>query len=102
MTDALGSIDLIPNHKGAYYNDVLRNIHTFLSPKTYLEIGTHTGGSLANSRCKSIAIDPDFQIDQNITAGKPMCSLMQMGSDEFFSSYNPQAVSYTHLPSPRD
>lgn len=90
MADKFEEIDLISEHSGEYYAKILSNIHTFLSPKTYLEIGTQTGGSLATSRCKSIAIDPNFQISQPIMAGKSICHLMQMSSDEFFSSCNPE------------
>jgi hypothetical protein len=65
-----------------YYLDFLRALHERLAPRTYLEIGVAQGHSLALSRCRSIGIDPDFRIDQQLLA--PV-SLLRCTSDDYFS-----------------
>jgi len=83
---------VIPELTGAHYLDVLRRIHEVLHPETYLEIGTRSGESLERAFCASIAIDPMFQIGSNVIGNKPICHLMQMGSDAFFKNHDPQKM----------
>lgn len=64
-----------------FYLDFLRALHGRLQPRTYLEIGVAQGHSLALSRCRSIGVDPDFEVDQQLVA--PV-SLLRMRSDEYF------------------
>lgn len=81
-----------PLHQGAVFYSVLTDLHATLRPRRYLEIGTATGASLAIAQCASIAIDPDFRIDSNISGNKVCCMTFQMGSDEFFRNYDPVAL----------
>jgi hypothetical protein len=78
--------------EAADYLEVLRRLHQFLRPKTYLEIGTLSGRSLELAQCSTIAVDPHFAFDRNVLAGKPSCFLFQMTSDEFFSRYSPREL----------
>jgi hypothetical protein len=69
---------------GIDYLAGLEHIHRLVRPRLYLEIGTWTGRSLALARCKSIAVDPKFDLAPNATGDKPIVHLFQMTSDEFF------------------
>jgi hypothetical protein len=51
-----------------YYLEFLQALHERLAPRTYLEIGIAGGHSLALSRCRSVGIDPGFQVDQELLA----------------------------------
>ncbi len=64
-----------------FYLDFLRGLHERLAPRTYLEIGVAQGHSLALSRCRSIGIDPEFAVNQQIVAPT---SLVRMTSGEYF------------------
>lgn len=64
-----------------FYLEFLRALHERLKPRTYFEIGVAQGHSLALSRCRSIGVDPAFQVDQEIVA--PV-SLLRSTSDEYF------------------
>ena len=75
---------------GPDYASVLASLHAELRPNSYLEVGTQGGSSLAISQCRSLAIDPQFRIDRDITGTKPACLLFQMTSDEFFASHDPK------------
>jgi hypothetical protein len=47
-----------PRHEGTGYLRLLRRLHALKRPRSYLEIGTAAGKTLAVARCASIAIDP--------------------------------------------
>lgn len=79
-------------HAGRVYLDVISTVHSILCPKSYLEIGTQTGNTLALAKCASIAVDPNFQLESNVVGEKPVCSLFQMGSDDFFEKHNPTMI----------
>jgi hypothetical protein len=64
------------------YLDFLQALHERLAPRTYLEIGVAQGHSLALSRCRSIGVDPDFHVTEEIRAP---ASLIRSTSDEFFA-----------------
>jgi hypothetical protein len=66
-----------------FYLDFLAALHERLAPRTYLEIGVQQGHSLALSRCRSIGIDPDFTVDQQLRAP---CSLIRSTSEEYFDA----------------
>ncbi len=73
--------------------EVLDRLHRFLTPKTYLEIGTLSGTTLKLARCASIAIDPSFSmLEKDMLSGKPSCLFFQMKSDDFFSRYSPSVL----------
>ncbi len=77
---------------GRVYTDVISTLHSKLRPKSYFEIGTQTGATLALAQCASIAVDPGFQIESNVVGEKSVCSLFQMPSDDFFSLYSPTTI----------
>jgi hypothetical protein len=65
-----------------FYLDFLRGLHERLAPRTYLEIGVAQGHSLALSRCRSIGIDPEFAVDQELLAPT---RLFRRTSDAYFA-----------------
>jgi hypothetical protein len=67
------------------YLKALEIIHRELLPKNYVEIGCRLGNSLRLSTCRSIAIDPDFEIRIQLEAPT---SLFKMTSDAFFHLYH--------------
>jgi hypothetical protein len=82
----------IPELAGEPYTDVLRRMHDVLRPQTYFEIGTSTGTSLTLAACRSVAVDPQFQLQVDVVNAKPACMLFQMTSDAFFRGYSPSAL----------
>lgn len=74
-----------PQHAGLGYLQVLERLHRGLRPRTYLEIGTATGTSLAFADCASLAVDPGFTLDQEVIGAKPRCLFFQEDSDGFFA-----------------
>jgi predicted O-methyltransferase YrrM len=85
-----------PRHEGTGYLKLLRRLHALQRPRTYLEIGTAAGRTLAIARCASIAIDPRFRLARDVLkrkpGGKPACHLFEMTSDAFFAAQNPTAL----------
>ena len=82
--DATNSFRLL----GVPYADFLTALHTHLTPRTYLEVGTETGSSLALAGCDAIAVDPQFQLDVTATGNRRRTFFFQMPSDTFFASEN--------------
>lgn len=78
-----------PPHEGLPYTQVLGLLHRELRPKSYLEIGTQFGDTLAIAECASISVDVNFQVSRNVIGKKPWCGLYQMPSDEFFATQDP-------------
>ncbi|MGZ4593963.1 MAG: class I SAM-dependent methyltransferase [Actinomycetes bacterium] len=70
------------------YLDFLRGLHDGLQPSTYLEIGIRNGGSLALSRCRSVGIDPAYNLTAEIDCD---LALFRTISDEYFSRPEPMA-----------
>src|SRR6056297_1095286 len=71
------------------YLDALSLIHDCLKPRNYVEIGCRKGLSLAQARCPSIGIDPDFEIATQIEA--PL-RLYKLPSDTFFERHDLRAL----------
>jgi predicted O-methyltransferase YrrM len=69
-------------------HELLTALHQQLQPRTYLEIGVHTGSSLALSRTTSIGVDPAYTITKEIACD---VQLHRTTSDEFFSRPDPVA-----------
>ncbi len=82
--------------RGADYRTVLERLHAVLQPRTYLEIGTEHGVTLALSRCATIAVDPAFRLGEwdfdRAFSTKPALHLYRMASDQFFAAHDPKAV----------
>jgi len=63
------------------YRRFLAGVHAALAPPTYLEIGINRGGTLALSRTRTIAIDPDFHLEHPVPAD---AVLFREASDDYF------------------
>ena len=81
-----------PPLNGDFYQSCLARIHAKVKPRTYLEIGALNGATLALSRCRSVAIDPAFQLTETMPGAMPSLFLFQGTSDEFFRTVEPTAV----------
>ncbi|MEE3501607.1 class I SAM-dependent methyltransferase [Acidiphilium acidophilum] len=92
ITHGAKTSEVMPFHAGLEYFDCLSRLHTALAPSRYLEIGVWRGESLQRANAASIAVDPHFLIDRDITGTKPACHLFQCGSDEFFATHDPLAI----------
>ena len=79
----LASLEL----RGEYYLRVLKRIHAYLRPATYVEIGVYVGESLALSYegADSIGIDPEPRIQHALT---PRTRVYAETSDAFFAKRN--------------
>ncbi|MEO0426579.1 MAG: glycosyltransferase [Pseudomonadota bacterium] len=65
------------------YLDCLRRVHSTLQPRLYFEIGIDTGASLRLAACRSIGVDPAYQVSSSLT--QP-CRLFRQTSDAFFAN----------------
>jgi hypothetical protein len=79
---ATGSFRLL----GVPYLDFLTALHTHLTPRTYLEVGTETGASLSSVGCDAIAVDPRFTLQTGATGNRRRSFFFQMPSDTFFAN----------------
>jgi len=77
---------------GVLYTEFLNALHTHLTPRSYLEVGTQKGMSLAFARCDTIAVDPGFEIQAGATGNRTRTFLFQMTSDDFFATQNAPAL----------
>jgi hypothetical protein len=68
------------------YLEFLAGLHRAVRPRTYLEIGIRSGSSLALSRSRSVGIDPDFNVREQLSC--PV-TLARTTSDEYFASPDP-------------
>jgi len=71
----------------ADYYDLLGRIHSFLKPRTYVEIGIRQGHSLrlAKTAAAAVGIDPAPALEREPRRGTRVFS---MTSDEFFARHN--------------
>lgn len=88
FNDETGSFHML----GVHYEQFLATLNDHLSPRTYLEVGTETGASLAHVNCDAIAVDPQFQLQFSATGNRNRTFFFQMPSDAFFASENAQAL----------
>jgi predicted O-methyltransferase YrrM len=72
---------------GPGYLDVLSGLHEQLKPKTYVEIGVHTGGSMSRALPEtiSIGIDPAPVIKEELTQNT---RIFELTSDDFFAKHD--------------
>ena len=93
----------VPQFSGMGYFDFLKLMNDNLQPKSYFEIGTQNGYSLAQFSCDAVCVDPAFQISSNVWSSRKQTHLFQMTSDEFFrnssfvSSLWPQGIDIAFL-----
>jgi hypothetical protein len=97
MTLSSAAVSLAPTGDeividGPHYLDVLFTLHQRLRPRTYFEVGTWKGASLEVASCASLAVDPNFQLEDGVIGPKPVCILYQLTSDEFFAANDPAAI----------
>jgi hypothetical protein len=71
------------------YYDLLRALHRFLQPATYLEVGVRSGRSLALALpgTRAIGIDPELAIPAGFAAPGPT-QFFHQSSDEFFAAHS--------------
>lgn len=77
---------------GPPYREVMRAVHRALSPRTYLEIGVETGGTLAlaTSARRAVGVDPaDYPLEQALPAG---ATVVRETSDAFFAGRTRESV----------
>jgi hypothetical protein len=79
-------------HQGAHYRNVLTDLHRLLAPRRYLEIGVNQGLTLALARCRSVGVDPEFILSEDVMRGKPFLTLVQETSDDFFAGHDVAAL----------
>jgi hypothetical protein len=77
---------------GVPYLNLLAELHKHLTPRTYLEVGTETGASLAIADCDTIAVDPKFGLELSATGSRRRTFFFQMPSDAFFATENVRAL----------
>jgi len=92
QNDLSATVTILPDFKGLHYLKFLKTLHEKFGPRTYLEIGTHSGESLALANCASIAVDPHFLISSNVIGQKPLCLMFQGTSDDYFGSQEPERL----------
>ncbi len=73
-----------PTAGGQQYLQFLKRMHTHLEPDWYFEIGTAQGASLKQSKSKSIAVDPGFQIKTENYGKREQTHMYEVTSDSFF------------------
>ncbi|MER9313399.1 class I SAM-dependent methyltransferase [Mesorhizobium australicum] len=83
-------------HGGVFYTKLIEIIGTSLNPKAYFEIGTDAGVSLKAMKCASLAVDPQFQLTENVIGSKPSLHMFQIPSDDFFRDHSP--IDYLKRP----
>jgi hypothetical protein len=78
-------------HLDGHYFDLLRRIHVAMRPRTYVEIGVHTGGSLAlaSPATTILGIDPVPAIRMPINR---TARLFFETSDDFFAQHDVNAL----------
>lgn len=77
---------------GMSYLTYLADLVHAKKAKSYLEVGTNFGSSLAPISCASIAVDPTFRLNMDVVGKKKICLLYQMTSDDFFAEYKPNQI----------
>lgn len=72
---------------GEDYIAILKHLHQWLKPQSYMEIGVETGQSLslALNDTHAIGVDPSLQIRFPLS---PMTQTYEMTSDDFFAGYD--------------
>lgn len=76
----------LPQMGPVHYLPWMRDLHAELAPRAYFEIGTESGASLSFANCLSIAVDPQFRLEADMSRNKPELHLFQGTSDDFFAS----------------
>lgn len=75
-------------HAGMPYVEFMSFAMNTFGTRTYFEIGTRKGMSLAGVNCRSVSVDPEFVISTDVIGSKPVCMFFQIPSDRFFEDFN--------------
>ncbi|WP_455235421.1 tetratricopeptide repeat protein [Thiogranum longum] len=72
---------------GYHFTVLLRKLHQWLKPATYMEVGVGTGRTMALAEAETacIGIDPDARIAHALPAN---CNIFSQTSDSFFAQYD--------------
>ena len=81
-----------PTHSGVDYRQFLSFLDRQMLPRSYLEIGTHQGDSVASINCDAICIDPKFMISRDVVGQRRRTFFFQMTSDDFFEEHDPRKL----------
>jgi hypothetical protein len=72
--------------QGMRYHRFLNLLHRSAVFDWYLEIGCRSGATFAESRSKTIAVDPFFRVKHDVIQNKRVLHVFQMTSDDFFGT----------------
>jgi hypothetical protein len=86
--DLTAASDPERRHRGVAYLDFLGTLATSLAPKSYFEIGTESGLSLARFNCDAVCVDPAFRLTGDPIGQRSRTLLFRLGSDQFFAEYD--------------
>ena len=70
-------------------HEFIAALHGVFKPRTYLEVGVAGGQSLAQSRCRSIGVDPEYRVFAELRCD---VQLVRAPSDDFFA--RPDATAH--------
>jgi|GEM_PF-3526631 len=73
-----------------HYLEFLRGVHDQLQPETYLEVGLRNGDSLALARCRSVGVDPAYNLTAELDGD---FTILRTTSDDFFAQDDPRRVT---------
>jgi len=73
-------------HHGPFYLTLLALLNERLAPRSYFEIGTHTGESLSVFSCDAVCVDPEFELRERPTGARGRTLLYQMTADDYFAN----------------
>jgi len=75
----------------ARYEELLKRLHWALLPRTYLEIGVHSGASIqfTTAATSVLAVDPEPQVTYELPS---RVQLFAATSDDFFADHDPSAL----------
>jgi hypothetical protein len=73
-----------------HYLEFLRGVHDQLQPETYLEVGLRNGDSLALARCRSVGVDPAYNLTAELDGD---FTILRTTSDDFFGQGDPRRVT---------
>jgi hypothetical protein len=76
------------HHRGVHYLEFLGTLAKLLGPRSYFEIGTERGASLARFACDAVCVDPTFRIQGELAGGRVRTLLFQMNADDFFAAFD--------------
>lgn len=80
------------DNSGLNYVQFMKTVRRHFNVKSYFEVGTFSGGSLADVTCDTVSVDPKFKLDRDVIGDKQALMMFQMTSDDFFGKYDLSAL----------